>query len=331
MGEVKSQATENCNTPPTLTLPRRWGGNLFLLPLLMTIWANTHGSFFLGFLPLGAYGLEAIYTKNWKWLKNLLIISALCLLATLLNPYGIFVYEGVLKTITNDVAKYITEFQPFEFGKVMGASVWLIMLVLVSDLKGNKSPLADKILVVLSLLAMLFASRNIGVLAILGAPYLASNMPEDDLRDEHTAKLKKFAENFSLSPKLLAVCVVAAVGGFFLLPILGKNHYFDDAKTSPAAAVEYALTHYPNQNIFNDYDLGGQIIFLADGKLPVFVDGRAGTVYSKETLEDYISFGNQSDGWEKMIDKYNINALLLQKGSNFENLYNKGLYRNDFR
>jgi hypothetical protein len=77
---------------------------LWLLPVLMVAWANLHLGFPVGFLLIAGYvGVEVLdlpwaerrttaiqrLRRSWPWL-------ALCIPATLLNPFGIWVYEGIL-------------------------------------------------------------------------------------------------------------------------------------------------------------------------------------------------------------------------------------------
>lgn len=68
---------------------------LWWLPLLIGLWANLHGSFMLGLAVIGAYGVGMAIDNLLQRpsdplpLRPLLRIFALCLLATLVNPYGI--------------------------------------------------------------------------------------------------------------------------------------------------------------------------------------------------------------------------------------------------
>ena len=305
--------------------------SLYILPVLMVIWANVHGSFFTAFVPLGAYGLEAIYTRNWKWLKTLLFISFLCLLAVIINPYGIYIFMGVWRTLHSVITKYITEWQPFVFGGVMGASMWVLVFIYASNLRTSSAPLADKILALLCLFAMFFSVRNIGLLAVLGAPYLAANMPPDDANDKHTKKLTMWAENKRFSPIFAAFIPLILIAGYFLLPILSKDFYMEDPKKSPKPAIDYVTSHYAGKNMLNDYNLGGRIIYETNGKFPLFIDGRAGSAYSEKVLTDYLAFMNLEDDWQKNLAPYKIDVILVQSNSSFANMYKKGLYHDDWK
>lgn len=305
--------------------------NLFILPVLVVLWVNVHGSFFLAALPLGAFGLEAIYKKNWKWLKHLLNISVLCCLATLVNPYGIYVYYGVMCTINGVIEKYLIEWTAFSFGQAVGATMWLSVFVYVSNLRTSTAPFADKILAIVCLFGAFLAMRNVGVLAVLGAPYLAANISDDNENHNFNKKHYSWIENYKLSPFLALVALLTILGIYFKLPVIGKNFYYEDSNKSPVPTIEYVIKNYAGKNVLNDYGLGGRIIYETAGKLPIFIDGRAGTAYDQEFILDYISFMNQEDGWqERTIEKYKIDILLLDNNSSFVDLYRKGLYRDEW-
>lgn len=333
--------------------PGTW--KLFILPLLMVLWVNLHGSFFVGFVIIGAYGLEAIYTiirqhtdsinfshlrqyldyfiraeKKWFW--RLFFTGLLCVAAIPLNPYGFNIITDVLiRTSNSVVTKYITEWQPFVFGGVMGASLWFVAIVFFGNMRAGNVAIADKILAAVWLILMLFSVRYVGFLSILGAPYVAANLPADDLKDENTRKLLKWINNRNYSPAITAIIPIIIIGSYFLLPVLGKEHYVEKAEKSPMPAINYVMENYSSKRVLNDYDFGGRIIYESKGKFPVFIDGRALTVYSEKTLSDFMAFITQEKDWQKTIEPYQIDVILLANGRDFVKDYKKGLYNDQWQ
>ncbi|MEQ1789173.1 MAG: hypothetical protein ABL857_01885 [Rickettsiales bacterium] len=299
---------------------------LFLLPLIMILWVNIHGSFFAGFIIIGAYGLEAIYSKNRAWVLKLLLIGVLCIVAALVNPYGIHIITAVTRTLNTVVAKYVVEWQPFVFGKVMGASLWLLVFIGFSDLRAKNIPIADKILAVIWVIAVLSSVRNIAMLVVLGAPYIAANLPPDDEKDSNTRKLSVWINDLRFSPIIMAAIPLTMIVSYFLLPVLGAEHYLEKADKSPMPAINYVMQNYAGKRVLNDYDYGGRIIYETKGELPIFTDGRAGTVYSEKILTDFLSLVNMDDDWQKNIEPYKIDVIMLGNGHNFVKAYERGLY-----
>ncbi len=305
--------------------------SVFILPLLMVLWVNIHGSFFMGFAVLGAYGLEAIYNKNWKWLYRLLLISFLCALALALNPHGIFVFVGIMRSLHSVLTKYIVEWHPFVFGDVIGASMWVVAFVYASNLRTSTAPLADKILALLLLLAMFFSVRNSSFLAIYGAPYLAANMPPDNLNNKHTKQLLSWINSKRYSPIIAAFIPVMLAAAYFSLPIIGKDFYLEDPKKSPAPAIKYVVENYAGKRVLNDYNLGGRMIYETGGKFPLFIDGRAGTAYSEKLLGHYLAFMNLEKDWQKTIEPYHIDVLLVMNNISFAGMYKTGAYHDEWK
>lgn len=75
-----------------------------LLPAMFAVWANTHGGFSLGLililcLPLGLIldRLMGERSGDWELEKSAMLIFAACLGATLINPHGIRLHQGILE------------------------------------------------------------------------------------------------------------------------------------------------------------------------------------------------------------------------------------------
>ncbi len=304
---------------------------LFILPLLTVLWVNIHGSFFVSFIILGAFGLESIYYRQHKWLARLLMVSSACVLSLLINPYGIHVIDAVLRTTNSVIAKYIMEWQPFVFGNILGASIWIMSFICLSNLKGSKATIADKILAIMWLVATFFSVRNLEFLVILGAPYLASNLPADNEKDSNTRKLAVWINNIKFSPAIIAVIMLVIPVFYIFLPFLGPEHYKYKADESPVPAIEFVMQNYPGKHLLNDYDLGGKIIYESKGRLPVFVDGRAGTAYSEKTLTDFLSFFDLNNDWQKTIESYDIDLIMVTNYSGFSKAYERGSYHDSWQ
>jgi hypothetical protein len=304
---------------------------LFLLPLIMILWVNIHGSFFAAFIILGAFGLDAIYNKQYAVLRNLLIVSAACLISLLVNPYGIHIIDAVLRALDSAINQYIKEWLPFVFGNSMGYSMWILVFICFSNLRGSDSSVADKILALLWLVATLFSVRNIGFLAVLGAPYLATNLPRDNVKDKHTRKLAAWINDLRFSPAIMSGAILAIISAYYLLPVIGADHYIEKAENSPVPAINYVMQNYAEKRVLNDYDLGGRVIYESKGKLPVFIDGRSSILYSEKIIKDFLDFYNLKEGWQKIIGEYNIDVILVGNNSLFAKNYGKGAYHEEWQ
>ncbi len=309
--------------------PKLW--QVFLLPLITVLWVNIHGSFFAGFIIIGAYGLEAIYSKNKQWFLRLFLVGILCVIATLINPYGINIITAVERTLNSVVTSYVSEWRPFVFGSVMGVSIWLLVFIMFSDLRNPRAEIADKILAIGWLIVMLFSVRNVGFLAVLGAPYMAFNFPADNEKDSNTRKLAAWINDKKFSPIILVLIPLVLVVSYFLLPVLGATHYIEKKEKAILPAINYVMQNYADKRIINDYDFGGRIIYESKGKLPVFMDGRAPTVYDEKILSDFLDFTTMKKDWQKILEQYKIDVIFISNNRDFAKDYAKGLYHDKWQ
>jgi hypothetical protein len=295
------------------------GHLLWILPVLMLIWANMHGSFIAGFSVLGAFILEAFAVKNYRWLKSLIAVSLVCGLTALINPYGLDVIIGAMKTMDGAAKKYTLEWLPFSFSASTGISAWLIVFILASNLRGSKAPIADKILAIGWLIGTLFVMRNGPIFIILSAPYLAICLDEATQGWRQTRAPSAFVNVMQRQP--LSRVWVATIAIVALLSVAAYKLPHEDkilsADMSVSDAIDYAAKHYPTHRFLTDFNFGGQVIYRTYGTLPMFMDSRAATVYGDDAMESYLDFLWQKDGWEDRLKKYDVNAIMVSKNSMF--------------
>jgi hypothetical protein len=110
--------------------PSRRG--LVLIPLVMLLWANLHGSFVVGFALLGLMLLgrafEVSRAVDWSFaavlrdpgVRRLGLALALALLAACLNPYGPELYLNVVRFSDSPNLRTMAEWQPLDFSQPRG-------------------------------------------------------------------------------------------------------------------------------------------------------------------------------------------------------------------
>ena len=334
-GELEGGDPHVLNVPnhhPHLTSPASGGGKdwwLLWLPPLMLVWANMHGSFIAGFSVLGAFVIEAYATKQLVWLKRLIVILLACGVCAAINPYGLDVILGAMRSINGVAEKYNTEWLPFAFSASAGVSAWLILFILASNLRGSRAPIADKILAVGWLVGMFFAMRNGPIFIILSAPYLATCLDEatESLREVRAPSSFMLLMQRQPLMRVWLACIVIFVLFVSVAAALPHQDKIASEDRSVSDAIDYALEHYPAQRYLTDYNFGGQVIYRAGGKLNFFMDSRAGTVYSRDAMADYLEFMWQHDDWEQRLSHYGVNALMIGNQSLFAKSYANGQHQ----
>jgi hypothetical protein len=112
----------------------RHPGRLWAIPVITILWANIHGSFFLGPVLLGLACLEDV-ERRAAGSRRLLAIAAVSAAAALVNPFGLEVWRYAIGLSTNGfVSSRITEWQPTSLrsgpGILFFGSVALVVMLI---------------------------------------------------------------------------------------------------------------------------------------------------------------------------------------------------------
>jgi hypothetical protein len=88
----------------------------------------------------------------------------------------------------------------------------------------------------------------------------------------------------------------------------------NEAEMFPARAAAWMNEVGLSGNLFNDYNWGGYLIYTLPGS-KVFVDGRT-DLYGDAILDDYLAIMRADDGWEALVESYQVDFLLINPESN---------------
>jgi len=299
---------------------------LAILPIIMLIWVNTHGGFLLAFLLLGLFGYEALIEFNRKKFRELSLITALCLIAVLINPYGVEIYYGAYRTISGDFGKYIDEWQPANVMHNFPMAFLLSMGLICAGIKNPQIKFIDRLLVIIMLFMSLSSARHIVVASLLMLPYICICLSSYLYSSPIGNYIRKREESFlndMQEPDIrnISFCVVIVALILISFPLrfglIKEDSRFIEEK-SPIAEAEYIEQNYPNLRFYNSYGLGGYLTYIWRGRVKVFVDGRANSLYSDDLLEDSMAiyfdkgFTEISDS---IISRYKLDGFIIDAES----------------
>src|SRR5581483_6437356 len=154
---------------------KMWDKWRFTLPFLFVVWANLHGGFAIGIGTLVLFlAIKVIKTKTLNF-KDIALF-AMCLLATLVNPYGVRLWHEVFMTMWDfgfNWHFYISEWEP-TIGNPDSSLVILICIISVITFVYRKSLEVWQIIffVFLALLS-LSAKRQPPLFAIFSIPFFS--------------------------------------------------------------------------------------------------------------------------------------------------------------
>jgi len=292
---------------------------LALFPPLFLIWVNTHSSFVLGLVVMGAYALEGMVEINRPWLraerwpvaarKKFLVSGLFSLLILFITPYGggLAAYPLDVMIHQKAVLQGVTEWSPL-LSKADLLPVQAFFLVLAVFMAGNyllrpvAYALRDAVFLAGAATEAFLHARMIAVFAVAFVPVMATLLAR--LLAPYQPKRDKPALNAVLIAGLLAVCAVTFPSQEKLEGLLRLSY--------PVGTVGYLRAHPALRPGFNRAGWGGYLMHR-DG--PDFITGQLDVFQYSGTLADYFRIIQPVPNAEMLLKKYSIRVCLLQTSS----------------
>jgi hypothetical protein len=282
--------------------PTRW----YLLPVIMVLWVNLHGGFLLGFFIVGVFGGVALLKRDWANLKIYAFAGLGCLVAIFVNPLGWHIYQGLTSTLGHFAQEQITEWLSYYQNMTIPGSipgiVYISIFIMLELRHRAPCPVEARLLSWLFLFLGFYQFRYMSFFFIFSTLPLALDL--DRLLPEQVTR-------FDVRRSLLATGIIAACA----LPLTYLR--MDPALGLPPLLskpdVDYLQTNFPHARLLNHWNYGGILIFHTRGAIPLFIDGRAATVYPDDLLRDYFKLADpqfSETDWDTMLAKYQIDTVL---------------------
>jgi len=293
-------------------------GRVWLFPLIMWAWANTHGAFIAGFVIWGAHAAgwlwEYLHKQNTKEAGiRLAVIGVASFAITLINPAGWRLWGTSIGYLgTRFLVDRTIEYQSPNFHNW---STWpfLMMLSLGILLLGMRGRLRlhESLLFAGWTIMSLYSARNIPLFAIITAPYLGTAI---QAAVEKIPAWQQFEQRISRAENslkgilwpLLAVTVLAVSS--YTRP--NPADQFDPNKF-PVKAVDWLSAHPQQGPMFNNFIWGGYILYRLWPQQTVFIDGQT-DFYGEALTREYTQVMSLDQGWEAVLEKYDVSWVIVQ-------------------
>ena len=235
-----------------------------------------------------------------------------CLLAALINPYGLHGLMFPFQLTAMPVLAAIEEWAPTSFETIQPFEVILLIGLGVCLWRGVRLPLL-RLLLVLGLLHMAFAHIRhqavflIVVGLILAAP-LARALGDGEVRFDLRQAIRAHWADVRPLVMILGLVALGLTAWRFVVPA----HRLDSAQV-PVSAMAQLPAELKSRRVFNDYSFGGSLALVG---VPVFVDGRA-DMYGEQHVATYLDLVNAPDErkWRAAMQRWQFGWTFLPPGS----------------
>jgi hypothetical protein len=288
---------------------------LWSIPLLFCLWANTHGSWLIGFIIFtiviaagffrGEWGL--VHAQSWTPTQRSKLFAtwAASMGALFANPFGarlvFYPFDLAFRQKLN--IEHVAEWVSVNFHDLRGKVVLLVLIVLLIStlLRRRRWTLAELALVLFALYSGLTYVRFLFLLAIVIAPVLAKSF-------EFVPVYRREIDTPLLNT------------GVIILIIAGMVHFWPReaqlqqwvSEQYPAPAVAYLEAHPPSGRMLNFYLWGGYLNWR-NSSFKVFLDSRVDIFEYSGVLGDYLDLLSLKDP-KVVLDKYKVDSVLFPVG-----------------
>jgi len=260
--------------------------------LLLTLWANLHGSFPLAAVVGGCLALDALIAAQWQTLRQWLLFAAVCLVAICLNLNGL---DGILQPFRVANLKtlhLIAEWLPSTTRNTPQFYGALLLVLGILLWRGVRIPVGRLLL----LLAMLFLAftqlRHQSWLAIVAAVLIPPLLG---------ARVEKNGKVWPIFAAAVPLLLVRA-----LWPMTPP-----ESVSNPRGLLAHVPATLKGQPVFNEYSFGGPLILAG---IRPYIDGRS-ELYGDAFLTDYTDIAMGDWGrFDRAVKRYNIRWTILPAG-----------------
>lgn len=285
---------------------------LWLIPLIMIFWGNTHGSFMVGWAAVGVVALEDLLERS-RLAPATITVGILSVLATLVHPWGLEMWGYVVDLSTNPlIPLLVSEWQPATLATATGLFFYASVAAVVALLLiGGRSISWLQIgwLAGLVLLGAM-AARGVAWWALGAAPIAALLVSGLVVRRRRLdGELDR-----PRSPGYAVIALLAASLGLAVLPIWRPLDplYGPEGivQLAPRGVTEVLLAEATtSDNLYADQRWGSWFEQAVPG-VPVMVDSRI-ELFDRDVWGDYLHVLDGRADWAEILDRWEVTLVAI--------------------
>jgi len=280
---------------------------LVVVPVLMWLWANTHGTYELGFAYLGLHLLGRWLDGARPWMgreRRLLTGAAIAFAVVFVNPYGIDLVTFPIDLLSRgEILSHIVEWKSPDFRQAWGIALalWIGVYVFALARGRNRVTRRDLVVTLPMLFLALWAVRNVAIAPLICLPVVARAFARDEERPSDTSR------------RLVVAAVALIVVAGFLMGFEATQEATFETSNFPVKALNHVQRHegLGTRLLTNDAAAGYVILRYAPDQ-KVFIDDRY-DMYPTSVIYDYFTVSSGRPGWSRILDKYRIETIVWKR------------------
>ena len=292
-----------------------WRVGRFLLPILMLVWVNMHGSFALGVMLIGlVVGIKQFQAK--KILIVDWVVSLATIATTFFTPYWWRGWWEVWMQMSDTGLRWsIQEWMPAICFFNMSFMLLLPLSVLLVIRYRKRFSLIEVVLYTVLLLMGLSSARHLPFWLLLSLSmttkaisYFAADVQKNAFGRERFPKAYAF---------LLGAVGVIVVGQLVLSFVLRASNQI---AAYPNQAVHFLKTHPSAGNLLATYDMGGYLLWqypqkkvFIDGRMPSWRASEAPVGQSTNAFLEYNKVFGEAKSTLAILRKYHIDTVIFSR------------------
>ena len=300
----------------------RW---IWLLIPIMALWANLHGGFFIGLALVGitAVGMIVDYWAGVleeaegfrSRLRQLAIVFVGCVLAVLVNPFGVKLYTTPLAVLRSPIFQdlVIDWLSPnFHLSEARPLILLIVLTIAALALSPRRPKPSEVLLFLATLYATLKTQRNAVVFSLVAAPLFANYF-------QIWFDATRFGQRFGViredrNPRLALLFTVVLLSPLILFGIKLKTKVYSTPTQQslrvPVNAVEYLKQNGITGNTFTAPNVWGAYVFWAAPQNRVYIDGR--DVYPDTFVKEFVDILFGRADWRPIFDQRGVQIVLIE-------------------
>jgi hypothetical protein len=291
--------------------------NVLPMALLMLVWTNYHTSV-IGYVIFAGFFLDCAVSQFksrvpaavWAtWFG----LGVLVVAAGFLNPGFEHPILGSI-SFPSQYKLWINEYlppAPFDKYRSAGMAAVLTFTLIVLLLAYRQRKFGFLFIAAILIYSAFMMRRMIApagiVITLMGASLIAA----DDFRSRLYAFGRKGAQAMILSSSAMLAALLYSVNLDALNSSMSK---VSSTATFPEAMVDHMLEQGRSGRIFNDYGIGGYLIYRLSSQNQVYIDGRTNLLYPLEHAEMFFQAYKSSKILASEVLRYGIQHVVVKDG-----------------